>query len=163
MELRKKIHEDLKNALKNKEESKLSALRLLWDGTIKKEKEKRAALSAKIEKVKDLEEESQLTDEEIVQLISSSIKRSKEAILQFEQGKREDLVQKEKQEIEFIEKYLPEQLSEDEVRKIAQEAVEKTKAQSLKDMGKVMGVLMPKIKGRADGNMVSQIVKELLS
>ena len=162
MDLRQKIQKDLQEALKNQEESRLSILRLVWDAVIKKEKEKRAALSGKIEEEK-LDKESELTEQEMVQLLSSLVKKGKEAIIQFKLGERKDLVEKEQREIEILSEYLPERLSEEEIRKMAEQAIKETKTQSLEDMGKVMGALMPKVQGQADGDLVSRIVKELLS
>jgi len=163
MELRRRIQEDLQKALKNSRKSELSVLRLLWDKILKEEKSKRANLSANIEGEAQLVEKSQLTDPEIIQLITSSIKKSRETILQFEKGQRDDLAQKEKQEIEVIKRYLPEQLSEDKIKIMAEKIIQEIKAESLKDMGKVMAALMPKIQGRAGGDLVSRIVKDLLS
>jgi len=162
MDFRERIKKDLQEALKNSQESRLSVLRLLWDAVIKKEKEKRIALSDIIEEEERVKK-SFSTDKEVVQLIISSIKRSKEAILQFKQGDRNDLAEKEEREIQILNKYLPEQLGEDEIKKIVIEIVKKTGANSLKDMGKVMGLLMPKLQGQADGGLISRIVKELLT
>jgi len=80
----------------------------------------------------------------------------------FEQGKRSDLVEKEKKEIEILANYLPPQLSQEEIKKLAKEIIEEIGAKDIKDMGKVMSLLMTKTKGQADGNLVSKIVKELL-
>ena len=113
-------------------------------------------------KPEKLEEESQLIDEEIIQVLQSEIKKRKEAILEFEKGERQDLVNKEKAEMDILQKYMPEQLSEEEIKKIVKTAIEKVGAKEPRDMGKVMGELMPKVKGRADGGIVSRIVKELL-
>ena len=80
----------------------------------------------------------------------------------YQKGKREDLAEKEKKEIKILEKYLPEQFSEEKLRELAREAVDKLGAEEIKDMGKVMAELIPQIKGKADGSEVSRIVKELL-
>lgn len=157
-----KIQKDLQTALKNRDQSRLSILRLLWDAIIKKGKQKRAGLTD-ITVERELVEKSRLTDEEVVQLTSSLIKKSKEAIVQFEAGKRQDLADKEKKEIEILNQYLPEQLGEQDLRDMAQEVIKETQAASFRDTGKVMAALMPKLKGRADGGLVNQIVKELLS
>jgi len=165
MVLKTQIQEDLTSALKEKREIELSTLRMVLTAISNKETEKRT----KIWKEKpglaaeELEKESILTDEETIEVISSEIKKRKEAVLEFEKGQRMDLAGKEKKEIEILEKYLPEQLSEEEIKKIVQEAIEKVGAKDIKDMGKVMAELMPKIKGKADGALVSKIVKELLS
>ena len=92
----------------------------------------------------------------------SEAKKRKEAISEYEKGGREDLLEKEKAELEVLEKYLPEQLSEEEIKKIAKEIIEKVEAKSIKDMGKVMAEMMTRVKGKADGSVVNKIVKELL-
>jgi len=164
MTLKEKIQENLITALKGKKEIELSALRMVLAAISNKETEKRTKTwKEKPElKVKELEKESQLTDEEAIEVIFSEIKKRKEAILEFEEGKREDLAKKEKAEMEILGKYLPEQLSEEEIKKLAKETIEKTGAEEIKDMGKVMAELMPKVKGKTEGGLVSKIVKELL-
>lgn len=165
MALKGNIRENLKEAVKNREELKSSVLRLLLSAIFNKEKEKRYKLSKEKPEFeeKDLEKESQLVDEEVIEVISSEIKKRKESIELFEKGKREDLVDKETKEKEILEKYLPEQLSEEEIKKLVKEAIEKIGAKEIKDMGKVMAELMPQVKGKADGSLVSKIVKELLT
>jgi len=170
MTLKTKIEENFKKALKEKREIEVSTLRMLKSAIFNKEKEKRYKLSkagtreagAELSE-EELEKGSQLTDEEVIEVISSEIKKRKEALLLFEKGKREDLVKKEKTEIKILERYLPEQLSEEEIKKLAKEVIERVGAKEPKDMGKVMAELMPKVKGRAEGGLVSKIVKELLS
>ena len=98
-----------------------------------------------------------------MKLVSSEIKKRKDAIALYEQGKRPELAEREKKEIEILKKYLPEQLSEEEIKKIVAESIEKTGAKEMKDMGKVMADLNPKIKGKADGGEVSKIIKEILN
>jgi uncharacterized protein YqeY len=110
-----------------------------------------------------LEKQRQLVEEEVLEVISSEIKKRKEAILLFEKGERQELAEKEKREIGILQNYLPEQLPEEELRKLVKEAIEKTGAKEMKDMGKIMAELMPKVKGKADGSLVSKIVKELLT
>lgn len=165
MSLKEKIAEDFKKFLKEKKENEVSTLRMLNAAIFNKEKEKRYRLSKEKPDLKesDLEKESQLTDEEITEVIFSEVKKRKEAIVEFEKGKRQDLVEKERKEKEILKKYLPEQLSEEEIKKIAKEIIEKIKAEDMKDLGKVMGNLMPKLKGKAEGSLVSKIVKELLT
>jgi len=179
MTLKSKIQEDFKKFLKEKKEIGVSTLRMLSSAIFNREKEKRyklakdyyppAALPAEGGapkpdlKEKDLEKKSQLIDEEIVQVIFSEIKKRKEAIEGFEKGKRMDLVEKEKKEMEILKKYLPEQFSEAEIKKMVKEVIKEVRAESLKDIGKVMGKLMPKLKGKAEGSVVNKIVKELLA
>lgn len=163
--IKEKIKKDFKKALKERKEIEVSTLRMLNAAVINWEKEKRYKLSkAKPDlKEKDLEKESQLIDEEIIEVVFSEVKKRKEAISEFEKGKREDLVRKEKKEMEILKRYLPEQLSKEEIKKLAKETIEKIGAESIKDLGRVMGQLMPKLKGRAEGSLVSKIVKEILS
>jgi len=163
--LKEKIQEDLKLALREKREIELSALRMLISAINNKEIEKRTKIWKEKPELRpqELKKESILTDDEILEVVSSEIKKRKEAILEFEKGKREDLVKKEKAEMEILQKYLPEQLSEDEIKKLVKEVIEKTGAKEIKDIGKVMAELMPKIKGKAEGGLVSKIVKESLA
>jgi hypothetical protein len=162
--LKAKIQENLKEALKERREIEVSALRMLIFAINNKETEKRTKLwKEKSESsVEDLEKESQLADEEIIEVVSSEIKKRKEAVLEFEKGERKDLAEKEKKEIEILGRYLPEQLPEEEIKKLAKEAIDKVGATEQKDTGKVMAELMPQVKGKADGGTVSRIVKELL-
>ena len=157
MALKQKIQEDLKNALREKREIELSVLRMILASLHNREIEKRSKLK------KEGKEESEITDEEIMEVIFSEAKKRKEAILEFEKGKREDLVKKEKEEIKVLQKYMPELLSEGDIKKLAKETIEQVGATEIKDMGKVMGQLMSRVKGKADGNMVNRIVKELLT
>lgn len=162
--LKKKIQTDLNQAIKEGNGSGCSALRMLLAAVLNKEKEKRYKI-AKVElelAEKELTKKSALTDEEIIEVVASEVKKSKEAILEFEKGKREKLAEKEKAEIKILEEYLPEQISEEEIRKLVEEAVRKTGAGDIKDMGKVMSEIMPKVKGKAEGGTVSRIVKETL-
>jgi len=112
---------------------------------------------------KELAKGKEATQEEIIEIIFSELKKRKESVLAFEKGNRKDLADKERAEIKVLEKYLPEQMPEDELRKIIKEAVGKTGATTVKDMGKVMAEIMPQIKGKADGSLVSKIVKESLT
>lgn len=105
----------------------------------------------------------ELKDEDIVDVIQKEIKSRRDSISQFKKGGRQDLVENEEQEIKILEKYLPEQLSDEELSKIINQAISDTKAESIKDIGKVMSQVMPKIKGRADGGKVSELVKSKLT
>jgi len=164
MSLKEKIQTDLKTALKEKNKTFVSALRLLLAAILNKEKVKRYKISQERPDLieEKLAEGSQLTDEEVIEVISSEVKKNKEAIVDFEKGERRDLVEKEKAAIKIWQKYLPEQLSEEEIKKLAEEAIKKVEAKETKDMGRVMTELMTQIKGRAEGSQVSKIVKELL-
>ena len=191
--LKQKIQQDLTTALREKKELELSVLRMLNAAIINKEKEKRYKISSQRDKSsssatgtrlrdesgkeseslfdfadarvteEELEKESGLLEDEVLEIISSEIKKRKEAALLFEKGKRMDLSEKERAEAKILEKYLPEQLSEEEIKKLAREIIEKNGAKNLKDMGKVMAELMPKLKGKADGGLVSKIIRELLT
>ncbi|MBM7870225.1 uncharacterized protein YqeY [Clostridium pascui] len=104
-----------------------------------------------------------LEDDEIVDILAREVKQRREAMLEFEKGNRQDLVDSVKAEIEILLSYLPQQLTNEEVRGIILQVIEEVGANSIKDMGKVMAVVVPKTKGRADGKAVSEIVKELLN
>lgn len=173
MSLKEKIQEDLEVALKKKREIEVSVLRMLKASIFNKEKEKRYKFTRQNpaerdlgglskEKQEKLEKESALTDEEVLEVISSEIKKRKEAIDLYEKGNRPELAGKEKKEVEILQSYLPEQMSEEEIKKIAEEAIRKVGAKEIKDMGKVMGIITPQVKGKADMSLVSKIVKELL-
>ena len=161
MSLKLKIQEDFIKALRNQEAQTLSTLRLLKTAILNKEKEKRYKLS-KTETGANLEKKSELVDEEIVDLIFSEIKKRKEAIVLYEQGKRPELAAKEKAEIEILRKYLPAQISEAEIENLAKEAIKNTGAKAISDMSKVMKELMPKLKGQAEPQIISGIIKKLL-
>jgi len=161
MTLREKIEQDFKEAFKAKEEARVSVLRLLLAAIKNRELEKRTKLS-KSEPAEKLSELSKLTDEEIISVLSGEVKKRKEAIDQYKQGGREELAQKEKIEMEILAAYLPEQMTEEEIKKLAKEAIEKVGASGVSDLGKVMKVLMPLVKGKTDGNLVNKIVKEEL-
>jgi uncharacterized protein YqeY len=163
--LKHKIETDFWKALKERKVQEYSILRLLRAEILNKEKEKRYKLSKEKPDLSEmkLEQESSLTDEEVLIVIASRIKKGKESIASFEKGNRDDLVKKEKKEIEVLKRYLPAQLPEEEIRKIVEKAIEKIKPDSIKDMGKVMSEIMPKVKGKADGSLISKIVKEMIS
>ncbi len=162
--LKDRIEKNFRDFLKEKRESEISILRMLKADIFNKEKEKRYKKSQEKSDwdEKELEKQSSLTDDEVLEIVISRIKKSNESIFEFEKGKREDLVEKEKKEIEILKRYLPEQLLEEEIRKIVKEIIEKIEAKDIRDMGKVMAELMPRIKGRADGALISKIVKEFL-
>lgn len=164
MSLKERILQDLNIVIKEEKKVETLVLRQLSAAFLNKEKEKRFKLTKEKPDIseKDLIKESQLTDEEIVEVISFEAKKGKEAILEFEKGERQDLVGKEKKELEILQKYLPEQLSEEEIKKLVKEAIKKVGAQEIKDTGKVMAEMMPQVKGKADGGLVSKTVKELL-
>ena len=117
---------------------------------------------AEIQKVES-EEKSDLDELQITSILEKMIKQRNDAIAQFEQAKRQELADKEKQEIEIIREFLPEQMSEEEVSELVSKIISEVDAQDMKDMGKVMGSLKPLIAGKADAGVVSQLVKKALS
>ena len=147
MSLKTRIEQDRNAAMKAQDKERVGALRLL--------------LSA-IKQI-EVDQRIQLDDTQILGVIEKSIKQRKESIEQFQQAKRQDLVDKEQAEINVMQAYLPEPLSENEINQLVQEAITSTQASSMKDMGKVMSQLKPKLQGRADLTQVSNKVKALLS
>ena len=113
--------------------------------------------------LEEINKKSELTDDEIIGIVSKQIKTRKESIAEFEKAGRDDLAIKTKNEITILEKYLPEQLTEDEIEKLVVEAISESGATSPKDMGRVMSILRPKTAGKAAGKLVSDIVKEKLA
>ncbi len=111
----------------------------------------------------EIDGKKELSDEDVLGVISKEVKQRRDSIEDFKKGGRDDLVAAAETEIAILMEYLPQQLSEDEVRNLVKEAIAASNAASPKDMGKVMKELMPKVKGRADGKMVNEIVKELLA
>jgi hypothetical protein len=169
--LQEKINQDIKQAMQSKEELLLLVLRGISAAIHNKEIEKRTKLSktssyAKAsedkEKLEKLEKESKLTEEEVMEVISSEAKKRKDSIEEFTKGNRQDLVDKEIKELEIIKAYLPEQMSEDAIKEIVKKAIAETGTAGPKDTGKVMSKIMPQLKGKADGSVVSKIVGELL-
>jgi len=162
--LKEEIKDDLTKAVKSKDEVACVTLRMFLAVILSKEKEKRYNIFKEKPELseKELNDKSSLTDEEIAGAVSSEFKKRKEAISEYEKGGRNDLADKERAEIKVLEKYMPEQLSKEEIKRLAKEAIDKVGAEDMKDMGKVMAELMPKIKGKADGREVNQIIKELI-
>jgi hypothetical protein len=160
--LKEQLQKELNDALKSGDQLKRSVLSLLLTAIKNRELAKRQKLSKTVSEVEELEKQSQLTDEEILEVIAGEAKKRKEAIEQFKAGGREDLAQKEKSEMDILASYLPEQASEEEIRAEVQKVITELNAQGFKDMGKVIGAAMAKLKGKADGGTVSKIVKEIL-
>ena len=143
--LYKEIESDLKDAMRAKDQNRLGTLRMLIA----------AVKNKKIELGRDLNED------EMIAAAKSEVKKRKDSIEAYKAGNRNDLVEKEQEEIGIISKYLPEQLGDDEVRTAVVKAIEEMNATKA-DFGKVMGKVMADLKGKADGNQVSRIVKETL-
>jgi uncharacterized protein YqeY len=159
--LKQQIQNDLKEAMKNKDAFLLGVLRMAVTAIKNKELEKRTKLS-KTEAIEKLDEMSQLTDEEALAVMLSEAKKRKDAIEEFTKGGRQGLAEKEQKELEALKKYLPEQMGDEEIRKIVVGAIAQTGASDVKEMGKVMAAIMPQVKGKADGSLVNKIVKEEL-
>lgn len=151
MSLKEKILDDLKAAMKAQNTDKTRVLRSIKAKILEKEISERK------------QGESALSDDQIVDVLMKAAKQRKESIDQFKDGGRDDLVEKEEMELELIENYLPEMMSEDDVRKAVKDQIEQMNAESMADMGKVMGALMGRLKGKAEGALISRIVKEELS
>lgn len=151
MALKDQIMADLKQAMKNKDQERLRVLRSLKSKLLEREISERK------------EGEATLSDEQAIEVLMKAAKQRKESIEQFEEGGRDDLVASEKKELEVINSYLPEMLSEDEIRDIARDKIEQLGAENMADMGKVMGAVMQELKGKAEGSLVSKVVKEELS
>ncbi len=147
MSLRNKIPEDLKNALRNKNQVELSVLRMLQSAIRNKEIEKNKA---------------ELTDEEVIQVVAGEIKKRRESIEGYLKGQRQDLVDRENAELDVLMKYMPRQMTEDEIREEARKAIRESEAKTLKEIGKVMKIIMPRTRGKADGALVNKVVKEEL-
>jgi len=161
MTLKEKIIQDYKDAFKAKEEKKVAVLRMASAAIKNRELEKRAKLS-KSGGSSDFEKESQLTDEEVLAVLNSEAKKRKDSIFQFKQGGRQELAMQEEEELKILAGYLPQQMSEDEIRGLVKEAIAQSGAAGSQDLGKVMKVLMPLVKGKVDGGLVNRIVKEEL-
>ena len=146
MTLKEKIKSDLKDAMKSGDTVVRGVLRLL-SSNIKNE---------------EISSKKELTDDDILKIIKKDIKRHKESIEQYKTGEREDSAEQEEKELEILEKYMPEQMGEEEIRKIVSNVIEKTEAADASDFGKVMGMVIKEIGGNVDGNVVSGIVKEEL-
>jgi len=160
--IRDRIQADIKKAMPEKDQLKVSVLRMLMAAVFNKEKEKRAKLSKTEEELEKLDELSKLTDEEVIEMISSENKKRQDSIEQYERGNRQDLADQEKKESEILVKYLPEQMPEEEIKKLVQQKIEEIGASDSKDIGKVMGAIMPQLKGKTDGTTVNKIVQEEL-
>jgi uncharacterized protein len=147
MELQKRIENELKEAIRARDEGKRNAIRLVLTAM----------------KVKEKELKRPLTEAEVQQVLGSQIKQRKDSVEQFGQAGRQDLVENEEYEITVLQGFLPEALSEDVLDQLVDEAIAGAGASSVKDMGKVMKALMPKVAGRADGKLVNELVHRKLT
>ncbi len=146
MNLKQRIEQDMRLAQKSGDKLKLSLTRLLKSDI----------------RYKEIDKGKELSDEEILEVLSSSAKKHRDSIEQFRKGGREDLVKKEEEELNLILEYMPEQLNTEELEKLAEETITEVGAEGEKDVGKVMKALMPKVKGRADGKTVNLLVSSKL-
>jgi len=142
-----KIREDLKEALKQRDEARVSVLRML------------------LSEIKNTEiaQQKPLDEDEILDVISTEVKRHRESIAAFRQGNRNDLVAQEEAELSILMGYLPRQISREEIKVAAQQVIEAMGAEGIKDKGKVMSQLMPQLRGKAGGKEASEVVSELLA
>lgn len=149
MSLKEKLTADMKEAMKAREEGRqrLGVIRMVR-GAIRQQ---------------EIDGQKELDDDAVLAVISKEVKQRRDSIEEFKKGGREDLIAQNEAEIAVLMAYLPQQMAEGEIRKLVQDAIAATGASSPKEMGKVMKELMPKVKGRADGKLVNQIVRELLS
>ena len=147
MELKERLNEEMKLAMKAKDKTRLSAIRMV-----------RAAI-----RNKEIEKKTELDDDGISEVIANQIKRRKEAIEMAQQAGRDELVESETVQVETLQAFLPEQFSEDEIEVLVVKVIEEVGAASMRDMGKVMGKLIPQVRGKADNALVSQIVRKKLS
>jgi uncharacterized protein len=146
MPLLRRLDDDLKVAMKASESLKVSVLRMV-----------KSAL-----KYRQIEKGDALSDEEILSVLSGLSKQRRESIEQFSKGGREDLAEQERRELSILQSYLPQQLTPEEIDHIIVEAIKESSAEGIKDMGKVMRLALPRMKGAADGKIVSQRVKDIL-
>ena len=146
MSLKQKLQEDLKSSMKNKDTVKKSIITLI-----------RASI-----KQYEVDNRVELGDDEIVDLIAKQLKQTRDSREEFAKAGREDLVSKAEAEIEVLKEYLPQQLSEEELNKIVISTISEVGATSMKDMKKIMTSIMPKVKGRADGKLINELVKKNL-
>ncbi len=164
MALKQQLQADVKEAMKQGNQEKIVVLRMALASIASKGKEKRYKI-AKDESglpEEELVKKSELEDDEIITVITSEIKKRKDAIALYQQGNRPELAAKEKEEITLLQVYLPEQLPTEELEKLIRESIAKTGAKEMKDMGRVMADLAPKVRGKADNSEISKIIKEVL-
>lgn len=147
MNIKDRLTQDLKEAMKSGDAVRRNAIRNL-----------RSAI-----RYAEIDMGHELSDEEAIEVVAKQVKQCRDSIEQFQQGNRPDLVKQEQQELDVIETYLPPQLTDEEITERAKAVIAEVNATSMKDMGKVMGILSREMKGLADGKRISEIVRELLS
>ena len=148
--LKKKLQEELKQSMLGRTELKTSVLRMLLSALNYYEIQKGGA-------------GYEATDEDVLTVIQKEAKQRRDSIEEFKKANRMELVDKETKELEMLQAYLPQQMSEEEIKSLIKDSINQTGAKAIADMGKVMAALMPKVKGKADGGLVSKIVRESLT
>lgn len=146
MALKDQLMDDLKQSMKDKDNLKKSVITLI-----------RSAV-----KQYEVDNRVEADDDKVIDTISKQLKQRRDSLVEFEKAQREDLVDQTKKEIDVLVSYLPEQMSAEEVKNIVAQTISETGASSVKDMGRLMASLMPKLKGKADGKLINEIAKELL-
>ncbi|GLI08303.1 MULTISPECIES: GatB/YqeY domain-containing protein [Paenibacillus] len=147
MSLSDRLNDDMKLAMKSQDKFKLSVIRMV-----------RAAI-----KNLEIDQRKTLDEQEVLDVLNREIKQRKDSLQEFEKAGRDDLAENLKAEVAILMEYMPQQFTDEEVKAIVQQTIQEVGASSKADMGKVMGALMPKVKGRADGKVVNQFVQQLLS
>ena len=147
MDLVKELDKDIIEAMKNKDSVSLTTLRGV-----------KGAM-----KIQNIDHKKEINDELLIEVVSKEIKTRNESIKEFEKGNREDLIEKTQNEIDILSKYLPEQLSEDEIVEIIDKVFAEVNPTGIKDMGKVMGAVTPLVKGKADMGVVSSLIRNKLN
>ena len=160
--LKEKLQQDVKDALKAGDSKKRMVIGGIMSAIKNRELDKRARLSKAGTDLSKLDEESRLNEEEILEVIVSEAKKRKESIESFKSGGREDLAKGEEEELQILMLYMPEQLTGDQIREEVKRTMSETGISDTKGMGKLIGAVMAKVKGKADGTLVSKIVKEEL-
>ncbi len=147
MSLQERLLEDLRDAMRQKDELRRTTLRMI-----------RAAVQNE-----EIALQKQLDDAGVLKILATQVRQHQESITDFQRGNRLDLVEKEEAELAIIRQYMPQQLSQEEITQMARDIIAKVGARGPSDMGKVMGQLMPQLRGKADGSQVSQVVAQLLA
>jgi len=145
--IKETLQDDEKNAIKQRDKYKANVISMAKAAVLMVEKS----------------EAGEVDDSKVIEILAKEVKQRRDSLVEFDKGNRQDLVDQTKAEIEILLQYLPQQLTEEEIRKIVLESAEKLGTSSIKDMGKLMADVRPKVNGRADGKVVSQIVKEYLN
>lgn len=145
--MKERINKDFISAMKNKEKEKLAVIKMV-----------RGAIQ-----LEELNKKKELTDDEVITIIAKQIKTRKESITEFEKGNRQDLIEQTNFEIKVLEEYMPEQMSEEEINKVIDEVFTKVNPSGPSDMGKIMGMISPILKGKADLGLVNKLIREKLN